>query len=76
MPGLEGTSMPAVGLGTMHIRGLPCVAAVREALRLGCRLLDTAQMYGNEEQVGQGIRAAGVDRGELFVVSKVASHRP
>ena len=49
------------------------VEAVKEAVKAGYRLIDTAQAYGNERGVGEGIRTGGVQREELFVVSKVAA---
>ena len=81
-----GGTMPAFGLGTWHLGESAAersakVAAVREAIRLGYRMIDTAEMYGeggSEEVVGQAIaeavRAGEVQREELFVVSKVYPH--
>lgn len=63
--------VPALGFGTARIRGEDCVEAVRDALSVGYRHLDTAQMYGNEEAVGRGIASAGVDREELFLTTKL-----
>ena len=69
-------AMPAIGLGTATLFDAACVAAVRSAIRLGYRLIDTALLYNNQEAVGQAIKeaiAAGeVTRAELFVVTKVA----
>ncbi len=67
-------TMPAIGLGTWDLRGRACRDTVAEALRLGYRHLDTAQMYRNEDQVGAGLAASGVDRDEVFVVTKIDNH--
>ena len=66
-----GVAMPAIGLGTWDLRGAECAKVVGEAIDLGYRHIDTAAMYGNEREVGEGIRASGVTRGELFVTTKV-----
>lgn len=66
-----GVSMPLVGFGTFLNTGSDCERSVAEAIRAGYRLIDTAEAYGNEEQVGNGIRLSGVDRKELFIVTKV-----
>lgn len=66
-----GVSMPMLGSGTFLNTGSDCERSVAEAIRAGYRLIDTAEAYGNEEQVGNGIRAGGVDRKELFIVTKV-----
>ena len=63
--------MPKLGLGTYRLKGEECVAAVDGALKLGYRHLDTAEMYDNEEAVGQGIAASGVARGDIFLTTKV-----
>lgn len=63
--------VPALGFGTARIRGEDCVEAVRDALSVGYRHLDTAQMYGNEEAVGRGIASAETDREELFLTTKL-----
>jgi 2,5-diketo-D-gluconate reductase B len=67
----HGAHIPAVGLGTMTLKEDVCIDIVQEALRRGYRHLDTAQMYGNEREVGEGLRASGVARGEVFVTTKV-----
>ena len=67
----EGVSMPMLGFGTFLTGGSDCERSVAEAIRAGYRMIDTAEAYGNEEQVGNGIRAGGVDRKELFLVTKV-----
>jgi diketogulonate reductase-like aldo/keto reductase len=67
----NGADIPAIGLGTWPLRDEECVDAVRWAIAAGYRHIDTAAMYGNEEAVGAGIRAGGVDRDEIFVTTKV-----
>lgn len=66
-----GVTMPMLGFGTFLNTGSNCERSAAEAIRAGYRLIDTAEAYGNEEQVGNGIRGAGVDRKELFIVTKV-----
>lgn len=63
--------MPLVGLGTWDLRGDECIRSVAAAIRLGYRLIDTAQMYENEAEVGKGIKHSGLDRSELFVTTKL-----
>ena len=67
----NGASIPALGLGTFTLKGGDCVAMVREALARGYRHLDTARMYGNEAEVGEGIRQGGLARDDIFVTTKV-----
>ena len=67
----QGVSMPMLGLGTFLNKGDDCERSVAEAIRAGYRLIDTAEAYGNERQVGKGIKAGGVDRQALFLVTKV-----
>lgn len=69
----NGLSIPKVGLGTWLIDNDKVDLAVKEAIKLGYRHIDTAQGYSNEEGVGKGVRESGVDRKDLFVVSKVAA---
>jgi len=73
MPAVEakGARIPLVGLGTWDLRGRTCTHIVEQALRLGYRHIDTAEMYDNEREVGEGLRASGVPRNEVFVVTKV-----
>jgi 2,5-diketo-D-gluconate reductase B len=66
----KGFSIPIVGLGTWQLNGRECVRLVEQAIRLGYRLIDTAQMYGNEREVGEGVRASGL-RSEVTVTTKV-----
>lgn len=70
LPGSDHT-MPALGLGTWTLEGPECVEAVRHALELGYPHIDTARMYQNEEEVGRGLREAGVDREEIFLTTKI-----
>jgi 2,5-diketo-D-gluconate reductase B len=65
------TSMPAVAFGTYPLKGDACAQAVAMALGLGYRHLDTAEIYGNEVAVGQGLRAARVARDDVFLTTKV-----
>ncbi len=67
----DGTSIPAIGFGTYPLRGREGEEAVAAAVAAGYRLLDTAVNYGNEDAVGRGMRASGVDRGELIVQTKL-----
>jgi diketogulonate reductase-like aldo/keto reductase len=67
----DGNEMPLLGLGVWQVPNGPvCENAVRWALELGYRLLDTAQAYGNEESVGRGLRDSGVPRDEVFITTK------
>ena len=63
--------IPALGCGTWQLRGELCANIVAEALRVGFRHIDTAQGYDNEAAVGEGIRASGVRRDDVFVTTKV-----
>lgn len=67
----NGIDMPALGLGVFHSEPEETVLAVRSALAGGYRLIDTAAAYMNEQQVGEGIRAAAIPRDEIFVTTKV-----
>jgi diketogulonate reductase-like aldo/keto reductase len=67
----NGANIPAVGLGTWELRGRTCARVVEQALRLGYRHIDTAEMYDNEREVGEGLRASGVKRDEVFITTKV-----
>ncbi len=68
----NGASIPVLGLGTWQVTGRVCVRIVEQALRLGYRHIDTAQTYDNEREVGEGLRASGVKRQEVFVTTKIA----
>src|SRR5712671_6180112 len=67
----NGAKIPAIGLGTWELRGRTCARLVEQALKLGYRHIDTAQVYENEREVGEGLRASRVKRDELFVTTKV-----
>lgn len=68
---IPGGRVPALGFGTWMIEGDAAREAVEHALRVGYRHLDTAQMYGNERAVGEGLRASGVGRDDVFLTTKV-----
>src|SRR5690606_6708411 len=68
---VKETNVPALGLGTWRLKGSECGDTVRTAIELGYRHIDTAQTYGNEAEVGQGIRDSSLDRAELFVTTKI-----
>jgi diketogulonate reductase-like aldo/keto reductase len=69
----NGVEIPKLGLGTWFIDNRNAASAVKEAVKIGYRHLDTAQAYGNEEGVGEGIRTSGVSRDEIFVTTKLAA---
>jgi len=75
----NGAKIPVIGLGTMTLKDAVCVEAVKAALRLGYRHIDTAERYGNEAEVGeglaQGLPAAGLKREDVFVTTKVYHDR-
>ena len=64
-------TMPALGFGTFMLAGEICEEAVAAAIQVGYRMIDTAEAYGNEAAVGNGIAKSGIDRKELFLVTKV-----
>jgi 2,5-diketo-D-gluconate reductase A len=67
----DGNAIPLLGLGVWQVpNGRECVDATRWALELGYRHIDTAQAYGNEESVGEGLRESGVPRDEVFITTK------
>jgi 2,5-diketo-D-gluconate reductase A len=74
----DGHSIPQLGFGVFQIEPEETAEAVSEALRVGYRHIDTAEMYGNEQGVGEGIRASGLDRSEIYVTSKLNNghHEP
>ncbi len=74
----DGNAIPQLGFGVFQIEPEDTVEAVSEALRVGYRHIDTAEMYGNEKEVGQAVRASGLDRGDVFITSKLnnSSHEP
>lgn len=67
----HGAQIPAIGFGTWRLTGEACAGAVAEALRAGYRHIDTAAAYGNEDRVGEGLRAAGLPREDVFITTKV-----
>ena len=67
----NGAKIPAIGLGTWELRGRTCARLVEQALKLGYRHIDTAQVYENEREVGEGLRMSGVRRDDVFVTTKV-----
>jgi 2,5-diketo-D-gluconate reductase A len=74
----DGNTIPQLGFGVYQIEPKDTVKAVSEALEIGYRHIDTAQMYGNEKEVGEAVRASGLDRSDIFVTSKLnnGSHEP
>ena len=68
---IKGEKVPSLGLGTYRLTGDACEGAVERALGMGYRHVDTAQMYGNEAEVGRGIEDSGLERGEVFLTTKV-----
>ena len=69
----NGVQIPKLGLGTWFIDDDKAAQAVREAVAIGYRHIDTAQAYANERGVGEGIRTCGIAREELFVTTKLAA---
>jgi 2,5-diketo-D-gluconate reductase B len=67
----KGVRIPLLGLGTWDLRGRVCARLVEQALRLGYRHIDTAEMYDNEREVGEGLHASGVKRDDIFVTTKI-----
>jgi len=67
---VDGGRVPKIGFGTFRMKGDECAEAVSNALAVGYRHLDTAEIYGNEEAIAEGIRNAGVERSELFITTK------
>jgi diketogulonate reductase-like aldo/keto reductase len=71
----NGASIPALGFGTWQLDGDEARDAVQAALEIGYRHIDTAQIYGNEAEVGEGLRRSGVKRDEVFLTTKVWTDR-
>jgi 2,5-diketo-D-gluconate reductase B len=67
----HGCRIPQIGLGTMTLKGDICVHAVKSALQMGYTHLDTAWFYGNEREVGEGLRQSGVRRDDVLICTKV-----
>jgi 2,5-diketo-D-gluconate reductase A len=74
----DGNHIPQLGFGVFQIEPDETAAAVKAALDVGYRHIDTAEMYGNEKEVGQGVRDAGLDRADVFITSKLNNgfHQP
>ncbi|MEO7286045.1 MAG: aldo/keto reductase [Jatrophihabitantaceae bacterium] len=71
----NGVEIPQLGFGVFQIKPADTVDAVTTALKAGYRHIDTAQMYGNEKEVGQAIAAADLDRSEVFVTTKLNNNK-
>ena len=69
----DGVEIPKIGLGTWFIDDGDAARAVRDAVEAGYRHIDSAQAYGNERGVGEGVRSCGVSRDEVFVTTKLAA---
>lgn len=67
----NGVEMPVLGYGVYQVSPSECERCVSDAISVGYRMIDTAQAYGNEKEVGNAIRKSGVDRKDIFVVTKV-----
>src|SRR5688500_9348236 len=68
---VQGQRVPALGFGTWQLAGAEAREATRHALEIGYRQIDTAQMYGNEDEVGRGIAESGVPRDDVFLTTKL-----
>jgi 2,5-diketo-D-gluconate reductase A len=81
MPGVptinlnNGNTIPQLGFGVFQIKPADTAQATGEAFEIGYRHIDTAQMYGNEKEVGEAVAKSGLDRGELFITSKVNNNQ-
>lgn len=71
----DGVAMPVIGFGTWRLRGRAAYEAVRYALEVGYRHIDTATMYGNEAEVGRAVRDSGLAREAVFVTTKLPPER-
>jgi len=67
----NGMTMPVLGFGTFKAKGGDCESSVRTAIEIGYRLIDTAEAYGNETEVGNAVKSSGVDRDKFFLTTKV-----
>ncbi|MDY6764331.1 MAG: aldo/keto reductase [Halobacteria archaeon] len=67
----QGVRIPALGLGTYKLRGNEGLNSIKKALEIGYRHIDTAQMYNNEEEVGEAVRQSNVDREDVFITTKI-----
>lgn len=68
---IRGSEVPSLGLGTYRLSGQKCADIVADALSMGYRHVDTAEMYANEEYVGEGMERSGVEREDIFLTTKV-----
>ncbi len=81
MPGVpalnlnNGNSIPQLGFGVFQIKPADTAEATAQALEIGYRHIDTAQMYGNEKEVGEAVAKSGLDRGDIFITSKVNNNQ-
>src|SRR5258707_170615 len=75
---VNGAAIPALGYGTYSMHGTGLVRMIRSALKTGFRHIDTAQVYGNEAEVGEGVVLSGIPRSEVFITTKVwvANYHP
>ena len=71
LPMCDGAAIPQMGLGVMYVPEGALPALMREAVRLGYRHFDTATVYGNEAEVGEGLRSLDIDRNDVFVTTKL-----
>ena len=71
----NGVEIPQLGFGVFQVPPEQCVEAVTAALEVGYRHIDTAEMYGNEKEVGEAVRRSGLDRSEVFVTSKLNNNK-
>lgn len=67
----DQVSLPVLGLGTWQLTGGKCRQAVKDALEIGYRHIDTAEIYGNQKEIGQALKESGLNRRDLFLTSKV-----
>ena len=67
----NGATIPAIGFGTWQIEGDECIQCVEHALKTGYNHIDTAAAYGNEAEVGKGIKASGIPRDTIFITTKI-----
>jgi 2,5-diketo-D-gluconate reductase A len=74
----DGRTIPQLGFGVFQIDPEETIRAVSDALEIGYRHIDTAQMYGNEKEVGEAVRASGLDRADVFITTKLNNgcHQP
>lgn len=70
---IENSKIPLLGLGTWNLNGKECISTVEAAITIGYRHLDTAQLYGNEAEVGKGVQQSNVGREDIFITTKIAT---